>query len=121
MSLNIIILAAGNGKRMHSALPKVMHKVGGKTMLEHVLISAEKLNPKSINVVVNSKIEDIKTNFQNYKINWLNQKEQKGTADAVNTALPYLKEEDEVLVLYADTPLIAVSYTYLTLPTILLV
>ena len=106
MSLNIIILAAGNGKRMHSALPKVMHKVGGKTMLEHVLISAEKLNPKSINVVVNSKIEDIKINFQNYKINWLNQKEQKGTADAVNTALPNLKEEDEVLVLYADTPLI---------------
>ena len=106
MSLNIIILAAGNGKRMHSALPKVMHKVGGKTMLEHVLISAEKLNPKSINVVVNSKIEDIKINFQNYKINWLNQKEQKGTADAVNTALPNLKEEDELLVLYADTPLI---------------
>ena len=106
MSLNIIILAAGNGKRMHSALPKVMHKVGGKTMLEHVLISAEKLNPKSINVVVNSKIEDIKTNYKNYKINWLNQKEQKGTADAVNTALPNLKEEDEVLVLYADTPLI---------------
>ena len=106
MSLNIIILAAGKGKRMHSALPKVMHKVGGKTMLEHVLISAEKLNPKSINVVVNSKIEDIKINFQNYKINWLNQKEQKGTADAVNTALPNLKEEDEVLILYADTPLI---------------
>ena len=106
MSLNIIILAAGNGKRMHSALPKVMHKVGGKTMLEHVLISAEKLNPKSINVVVNSKIEDIKINFQNYKINWLNQKEQKGTADAVNTALPNLKDDDEALVLYADTPLI---------------
>ena len=66
MSLNIIILAAGNGKRMHSTLPKVMHKVGGKTMLEHVLISAKKLNPKSINVVVNSKIEDIKINFENY-------------------------------------------------------
>ena len=106
MSLNIIILAAGNGKRMHSTLPKVMHKVGGKTMLEHVLISAKKLNPKSINVVVNSKIEDIKINFENYKINWLNQEEQKGTADAVNTALPNLKKEDDVLVLYADTPLI---------------
>ena len=106
MSLNIIILAAGNGKRMHSTLPKVMHKVGGKTMLEHVLISAKKLNPKSINVVVNSKIEDIKINFENYKINWFNQEEQKGTADAVNTALPNLKKEDDVLVLYADTPLI---------------
>ena len=106
MSLNIIILAAGNGKRMHSTLPKVMHKVGGKTMLEHVLISAKKLNPKSINVVVNSKIEDIKINFENYKINWFNQEEQKGTADAVNTVLPNLKKEDDVLVLYADTPLI---------------
>ena len=60
MSLNIIILAAGKGKRMHSSLPKVMHKVGGKSMLEHVLISAKKLNPSSINVVLSPKIESIK-------------------------------------------------------------
>ena len=106
MSLNIIILAAGKGKRMHSTLPKVMHKVGGKTMLEHVLISAQKLNPKSINVVVNSKIENIKKNFENYKINWVNQLEQKGTADAVNMALPNLNDKDDILILYADTPLI---------------
>ena len=106
MSLNIIILAAGRGKRMHSALPKVMHKVGGKTMLEHVLISAQKLKPKTINVVVNPKIEKIKNNFKDYKINWINQIEQKGTADAVKTALPSLKAEENVLILYADTPLI---------------
>ena len=106
MSLNIIILAAGKGKRMHSTLPKVMHKVGGKTMLEHVLISAQKLNPKSINVVVNSKIENIKKNFENYEINWINQLEQNGTADAVNTALPNLNDKDDILILYADTPLI---------------
>ena len=106
MSLNIIILAAGKGKRMHSTLPKVMHKVGGKTMLEHVLISAQKLNPKSINVVVNSKIENIKKNFENYKINWVNQLEQNGTADAVNMALPNLNDKDDILILYADTPLI---------------
>lgn len=106
MSLNIIILAAGRGKRMHSALPKVMHKVGGKTMLEHVLISAQKLQPKTISVVVNPKIETIKNNFKDYKINWMNQSEQKGTADAVKTALPNLESEDDVLILYADTPLI---------------
>ena len=106
MSLNIIILAAGRGKRMHSALPKVMHKVGGKTMLEHVLISAQKLQPKTISVVVNPKIETIKNNFKDYKINWMNQSEQKGTADAVKTALPNLEPEDDVLILYADTPLI---------------
>ena len=106
MSLNIIILAAGNGKRMQSNLPKVMHKVGGKTMLEHVLISANKLKPKTINVVVNPKIEYIKESFLDDKINWFNQKIQKGTADAVKTVLPSLKKKEKVLILYADTPLI---------------
>ena len=106
MSLNIIILAAGNGKRMHSELPKVMHKVGGKTMLEHVLISAKVLNPKSINVVINPKIENIKNSFKDYNIDWYNQLEQKGTADAVKIVLPNLGEKEKVLILYADTPLI---------------
>jgi bifunctional UDP-N-acetylglucosamine pyrophosphorylase/glucosamine-1-phosphate N-acetyltransferase len=106
MSLNIIILAAGNGKRMHSSLPKVMHKVGGKTMLEHVLLSSQKLNPKTINVVINSKIEFIKDSFAGHNINWHNQKEQRGTADAVKTVLPHLNKEEDVLILYADTPLL---------------
>jgi len=106
MNLNIIILAAGNGKRMHSSISKVMHKVGGKTMLEHVLISAEKLNPISINVVINSRTEHIKSHFSKHKINWHTQLEQKGTADAVKTVLPDLKKDDHALILYADTPLI---------------
>jgi len=106
MSLNIIILAAGKGKRMHSSLPKVMHKVGGKSMLEHVLISAEKLNPSSINVVLSPKIESIKKSFGGYDIVWHCQSEQKGTADAVKIVLPSLKEDEKVLILYADTPLI---------------
>ena len=106
MSLNIIILAAGKGKRMHSSLPKVMHKVGGKSMLEHVLISAKKLNPSSINVVLSPKIESIKKSFGGYDIVWHCQSEQKGTADAVKIVLPSLKEDEKVLILYADTPLI---------------
>jgi len=106
MSLNIIILAAGKGKRMHSSLPKVMHKVGGKSMLEHVLISAKKLNPSSINVVLSPKIESIKKSFGGYDIDWHIQSEQKGTADAVKIVLPSLKEDEKVLILYADTPLI---------------
>ena len=106
MSLNIIILAAGKGKRMHSSLPKVMHKVGGKSMLEHVLISAKKLNPSSINVVLSPKIETIKKSFNGYDIAWHSQSEQKGTADAVKIVLPSLKEDEKVLILYADTPLI---------------
>ena len=106
MNLNIIILAAGKGKRMHSSLPKVMHKVGGKSMLEHVLISAKKLNPSSINVVLSPKIESIKKSFGGYDIDWHIQSEQKGTADAVKIVLPSLKEDEKVLILYADTPLI---------------
>ena len=106
MNLNIIILAAGKGKRMHSSLPKVMHKVGGKSMLEHVLISAKKLNPSSINVVLSPKIESIKKSFGGYDIAWHCQSEQKGTADAVKIVLPSLKEDEKVLILYADTPLI---------------
>ena len=106
MSLNIIILAAGKGKRMHSSLPKVMHKVGGKSMLEHVLISAKKLNPSSINVVLSPKIESIKKSFGSYDIAWHIQSEQKGTADAVKIVLPSLKKDEKVLILYADTPLI---------------
>ena len=106
MNLNIIILAAGKGKRMHSSLPKVMHKVGGKSMLEHVLISAKKLNPSSINVVLSPKIESIKKSFGGYDIAWHSQSEQKGTADAVKIVLPSLKEDEKVLILYADTPLI---------------
>lgn len=106
MNLNIIILAAGKGKRMHSSRPKVMHKVGGKSMLEHVLISAKKLNPSSINVVLSPKIESIKKSFGGYDIAWHIQSEQKGTADAVKIVLPSLKEDEKVLILYADTPLI---------------
>ena len=93
-------------KECIARIPKVMHKVGGKTMLEHVIISAEKLNPNSINVVINSKTEHIKSNFSKYKVDWHIQLEQKGTADAVKTVLPDLKKDDHVLILYADTPLI---------------
>ncbi len=106
MNLNVIILAAGIGKRMNSSLPKVMHKVGGKPMLEHVLISANKLKPKTVNIVVNLHSEEIKKFFSNYKINWHLQKEQKGTADAVKSVLPALEENEKVLILYGDTPLI---------------
>ena len=96
MSLNIIILAAGKGKRMHSSLPKVMHKVGGKSMLEHVLISAKKLNPSSINVVLSPKIESIKKSFGGYDIAWHSQSEQKGTADAVKIVLEQAKLSSEI-------------------------
>lgn len=106
MSLNIIILAAGKGRRMHSSLPKVMHKVGGSTMLEHVLIASKKLKPKTINVVINSKTNDIKKSFKQYDVNWYIQLKQNGTADAVKTVLPHLANNEKVLVLYADTPLI---------------
>ena len=74
--------------------------------LSMCLPQAQKLKPKTINVVVNPKIEHIKESFKNYNINWHTQIEQKGTADAVKIVLPSLNKKDEVLILYADTPLI---------------
>ncbi len=106
MSLHVVILAAGKGKRMKSSLPKVMHCVGGKPMVEHVLATSKKLKPDSIHVVAPKDCELIKNSLAAYPINWHIQEEQLGTADAVNIVLPGLPENEKMLILYADTPLI---------------
>ena len=115
MSLEVIILAAGKGKRMHSKLPKVLHKVADKPMLEHVISTAASLKPESIHVVVghmaelveqmvNELSDDLKKLI---KIDL--QKEQLGTGHAVSCAMSDIKDGSDVLVLYGDTPLTPVS------------
>ena len=110
MSLSIIILAAGKGKRMLSDLPKVFHNVGNYPMLYHVLDTSIKLKPKNLCVVISDQIkpytDEIKRKYK--KVTFSNQKLQKGTADAVLCGLtnqPSLKS-DSTLILNADTPLI---------------
>ena len=106
MKTHIIILAAGKGLRMKSSLPKVLHKVGNLSMLEHVIKSTKFLNPSSVNVVVGKNSKLIQDSIINADLNWIVQDKQIGTADAVKIALPNIPDEDHVLVLYGDTPLI---------------
>lgn len=111
MGLEIIVLAAGMGKRMHSELPKVLHKVAGQPMLFHVLKTANALNPEKIHVVlghqsqvVASALQTLDANLQNKLVVAL-QKEQLGTAHAVMQTVPNLTSGNQVIILYGDTPL----------------
>lgn len=104
--LNIVILAAGKGTRMHSKLPKVLHVVGAKPILAHVIDCAKKLNPQKIIVVYGFGGETVKQAFAHENIIWVNQAEQLGTGHAVQQAVPYLDANANTLVLLGDVPLV---------------
>ena len=111
--LHIVILAAGKGSRMRSDLPKVLHKVAGKSLLGHVVDSALELSPTQIHIVVGHGkdlvIQSFADHADNAKLNWVEQTEQLGTGHAVSQALPHIKGEADVLMLTADVPLIKAS------------
>lgn len=109
MDLHVVILAAGKGSRMKSALPKVMHRIAGKPMLAHVLDSARSLNPAKIHIVVGHGAEQVRSAFDDADISWVEQQQQLGTGHAVREALPAIPVEAKVLVLYGDVPLIQSS------------
>lgn len=105
MSLDIVILAAGQGTRMRSALPKVLHPVAGQSMLGHVIDTARGLKPKAIHVVIGHGAEQVRERLAADDLNFVVQAEQLGTGHAVAQALPALTAE-RVLILYGDVPLI---------------
>jgi len=110
LALEVIILAAGRGTRMQSQLPKVLHLLAGKPLLAHVLDSVRTLKPKQIHVVCGFGSAQIREYFAaSDDINWVHQKEQKGTAHAVQVALPDVTPDSNVLVMYGDVPLAGVS------------
>ncbi|WP_137886156.1 bifunctional UDP-N-acetylglucosamine diphosphorylase/glucosamine-1-phosphate N-acetyltransferase GlmU [Pseudomonas sp. 2FE] len=108
MSLDIVILAAGQGTRMRSALPKVLHPVAGKSMLGHVIDSARQLQPQSIQVVIGHGAETVRERLAADDLSFVLQAQQLGTGHAVAQALPKLSAEN-VLILYGDVPLIEVD------------
>ncbi|AYN92836.1 UDP-N-acetylglucosamine diphosphorylase/glucosamine-1-phosphate N-acetyltransferase [Pseudomonas sp. LTJR-52] len=108
MSLEIVILAAGQGTRMRSALPKVLHPIAGKAMLGHVIDRARELTPQKIHVVIGHGAETVKQHLAADDLNFVVQQEQLGTGHAVAQALPHLSAE-RVLILYGDVPLIETS------------
>lgn len=107
MKLGVVILAAGQGTRMKSSLPKVLHPLAAKPMLQHVIDAAKKLDPKSVVVVYGHAGEQVKSAIvSDDLLTWVEQAEQLGTGHAVQQAVPYLKDVDKVLILYGDVPLL---------------
>jgi bifunctional UDP-N-acetylglucosamine pyrophosphorylase/glucosamine-1-phosphate N-acetyltransferase len=105
--LHVIILAAGEGKRMRSALPKVLQPIAGRPMLAHVIASARALQPAAIHIVYGHGGDQVQTAFaEQGDLIWVEQAQQLGTGHAVQRALPAIPDAARVLVLYGDVPLI---------------
>src|SRR5687767_14134483 len=109
--LHVVLLAAGQGTRMKSRLPKVLHPVAGRPMLDHVLDTARALNAAACHVVHGHGAEQVREWFEKSRgqgplPQWVLQAEQKGTAHAVAQALPGIPDDAIVLVLYGDVPLV---------------
>lgn len=106
MSLHIIILAAGQGKRMNSAHPKVLQTLGSEPLLAHVIKAAQTLSPEAIHVVHGHGGEKVRSTLNHLDVNWVHQTQQLGTGHAVAQAMHAVPESARVLVLYGDVPLV---------------
>jgi bifunctional UDP-N-acetylglucosamine pyrophosphorylase/glucosamine-1-phosphate N-acetyltransferase len=105
--VSVVVLAAGQGKRMHSALPKVLQPLAGRPLLEHVLRAARSLRPAAIHVVYGHGGEQVRGAFADQPdLAWALQAEQLGTGHAVLQAMPAIPDDHRVLVLCGDVPLI---------------
>ena len=106
LPLHIIILAAGDGTRMKSDLPKVLHPVGGLPMLAHVHATAARLGAAQVHIVYNPEHTILPQTLDDPAINWVAQHQRLGTGHAVQQAMPDVPDEGRVLVLYGDLPLL---------------
>jgi bifunctional UDP-N-acetylglucosamine pyrophosphorylase/glucosamine-1-phosphate N-acetyltransferase len=109
LPLEIIILAAGKGTRMRSRLPKVLHPIGGRPMIRHVLDRAHELKARAINIIVGHGAAPIKAALAGEVVTFIEQQEQLGTGHAVQQALPKITADTIVLLLYGDVPLISTA------------
>jgi bifunctional UDP-N-acetylglucosamine pyrophosphorylase/glucosamine-1-phosphate N-acetyltransferase len=108
-SLQVVILAAGQGKRMHSDLPKVVHPLAGRPLLAHVIDAARELSPQRLCIVVGHGAQAVRERVPAPGVDWALQEKQLGTGHAVMQALPALDPGGTVLVLYGDVPLISAA------------
>src|SRR2546428_7291676 len=107
MPLDVIVLAAGQGKRMRSDLPKVLHPIAGRPLLAHVLDTARALNPRKTVVVHGHGAEKVRAAFAQAPVEWVLQGEQLGTGHAVQQAMSQLGRDGDILILYGDVPLVS--------------
>lgn len=106
MALHVVILAAGQGKRMHSALPKVLHRLAGRPLLAHVVQAARALKPARVHVVYGHGGEEVREAFRQEDLVWAEQARRLGTGHALMQALPGIPKSADVLVLNGDVPLV---------------
>ncbi|HJV50770.1 MAG TPA: NTP transferase domain-containing protein, partial [Noviherbaspirillum sp.] len=103
--MNVVILAAGMGKRMQSALPKVLHPLAGKPLLSHVIDTARALSPSALCVIYGHGGEMVPQAVASPDISFAKQEPQLGTGHAVMQAVPHLRDDVPTLILYGDVPL----------------
>ena len=108
-ALHIVILAAGEGTRMKSSLPKVLQTLGGRPMILHLLETAAALDPEQVHVVIGSGADRVMEACEGHGVNWVLQAERRGTGHAVMQVIPDIPDTARVLVLLGDHPLIPVS------------
>ena len=107
--MSVVILAAGKGTRMYSDLPKVLHTLAGKAMVQHVIDAATKLGADHVHLVYGHGGELLKQRLVDDKLNWVLQAEQLGTGHAMQQAAPFFADDEDILMLYGDVPLISVA------------
>ncbi|CNC67188.1 bifunctional N-acetylglucosamine-1-phosphate uridyltransferase/glucosamine-1-phosphate acetyltransferase [Yersinia frederiksenii] len=108
-SMSVVILAAGKGTRMYSDLPKVLHPLAGKPMVQHVIDAAMKLGAQNVHLVYGHGGELLKNTLTDPALNWVLQAEQLGTGHAMQQAAPHFADDEDILMLYGDVPLISVD------------
>ncbi|MFT4993899.1 MAG: bifunctional UDP-N-acetylglucosamine pyrophosphorylase/glucosamine-1-phosphate N-acetyltransferase [Paraglaciecola sp.] len=109
MAFSVVILAAGKGTRMKSTLPKVLHPIGGKPMVQRIIDTVNQLGATSVNLIYGHGGEQLQAALQHNTLNWCLQAQQLGTGHAVQQAVPYLSDDEDVLILVGDAPLIKPS------------
>ena len=109
MAFSVVILAAGKGTRMKSTLPKVLHPIAGKPMVQRIIDTVNQLGATSVNLIYGHGGEKLQAALQHNTLNWCLQAEQLGTGHAVQQAIPYLSDDEDVLIVVGDAPLIKPS------------
>lgn len=109
MNLSVVILAAGNGKRMESSTPKVLHCLGGIPLLHHVVKTAQTLQPQQIYIVYGRTKDQVCAAVEDWPVICIEQETPRGTGDALLKAISHIPDNHQVLVLYGDVPLITSS------------
>ncbi len=108
-AMSVVILAAGKGTRMYSDLPKVLHTLAGKPMVQHVIDAANKLGAQRVHLVYGHGGDLLQNTLSDGSLNWVLQAEQLGTGHAMQQAAPFFADDEDILMLYGDVPLISVE------------